>query len=195
MILTRTKTVLSSNVLAQAFGIAFFAALTGLSARVTIPFLPIPFTLQVFVVLLAGLTLGARGGALSQAAYVGAISAGLPLDARMLGPAVWLQPTAGYLIGFVAAAYLVGWLADQLSGRLRGAQLFACLAGIACIYFFGVLWLSFFFLRGDVMKGILVGAAPFVVVDSIKAMMAAIVAGPSRQALKSLSGGWNGFRG
>ena len=54
-------------------------------------------TLQVLAVLLAGLVLGPRDGALSQLAYLAAITAGLPLDARALGPAVWLTPDAGYL--------------------------------------------------------------------------------------------------
>jgi biotin transport system substrate-specific component len=196
MILTKTKTIVSSQVIAQTLGIALFAAITGLAARITIPlpFTPIPFTLQVFVVLLAGMTLGARGGALSQLAYLGAITAGMPLDARLMGPAVWLQPTAGYLVGFVAAAYAVGWIAERWSGRTRGALFIAGLAGVACVYFFGVLWLSIFFLQGDLAKGILAGAVPFLVIDSIKALMAASATDMARQALVTLSGGRHGIR-
>ena len=55
-----------------------------------------PITFQVLVVLLAALSLGAKAGAVSQALYLAAISAGLPLDAKGLGVAVWTQPTAGY---------------------------------------------------------------------------------------------------
>jgi biotin transport system substrate-specific component len=197
MVLSRTQTPVLSRTLTRAVSIVLFAALTGLAARVAIPlpFTPIPFTLQVFVVLLAGLTLGARGAALSQMAYVSAITAGLPLDTRMLGPAVWLTPTAGYLVGFIAAAYVAGWISEQSAGRTRTALLAAGLAGVLAIYFFGVLWLTIFFLRGDVAKGLLTGAAPFLVVDSIKAVMAASAAGLSRQALHNAWGGWHGFRG
>lgn len=197
MVLSRTDTLSLTRTLAQAASIALFAALTGLAARVAIPlpFTPVPFTLQVFVVLLAGLTLGARKGALSQVAYMAAITAGLPLDARMLGPAVWLAPTAGYLIGFVAAAYIAGWIAERLTGKTPLALLLAGVAGVIAIYCCGVVWMSSLFLHGDLVKGFFAGAAPFIMVDLIKAAMAASAAGLSREAMQKWFGGWHGFSG
>jgi biotin transport system substrate-specific component len=197
MVLSQARTWNLTRALTQTAGVALFAALTGLAARVAIPlpFTPIPFTLQVFVVLLAGLTLGARGGAVSQIAYLAAITAGLPLDARMLGPAVWLAPTAGYLVGFIAAAFAVGWIAERLSGKTPAAKLIAGAVGVACIYLCGVSWLTILFLHGDLLKGFLAGAAPFLVLDLIKALMAATAAGLSRDSMHRFFGGQHDFGG
>ncbi|MBE0689717.1 MAG: biotin transporter BioY, partial [Anaerolineae bacterium] len=77
-------------------GIAGFALLTTIAARISIPMEPVPFTFQPLAVLLAGMVLGARDGMISQLLYVIMIAAGLPLDSRALGPAALLGPTAGY---------------------------------------------------------------------------------------------------
>ena len=69
----------------RLLAIAALTALTAIGARITIPLEPVPFTFQVLAVLLAGMLLGARDGALSQLAYVGLIALNLPLDA----PARW----------------------------------------------------------------------------------------------------------
>lgn len=190
MILTHTQRTVAAQRLARLAAILAFGALTGLAARVTIflPFTPIPITLQVFAVLLSGLVLGSRAGALSQLAYLAALTAGLPLDARMLGPAVWLQPTAGYLVGFVAGAFAAGWVWERTGGRLPGAAFLAGAAGIAGIYLPGFLWLTAFFLHGDLRQGILLGVAPFLVIDSLKAALAASLAEIGRKVLRRLPG-------
>lgn len=188
MILADSRKTAAIRPLARTAAILGFAALTGLAARVVIPLTPVPVTLQVLAVLLAGLVLGPRGGALSQLAYLAAITAGLPLDARMLGPAVWLQPTAGYLVGFVFGAYAAGWVRERLSGRIPGAAFVAGLAGILGIYIPGALWLTVFFLHGDPIKGILLGVAPFIVIDLIKAAAAAALAEAGHEVLNRLPG-------
>jgi biotin transport system substrate-specific component len=190
MILTNARRIVSLQQLARLGTILAFAALTGLAARVTIflPFTPVPITLQVLAVLLAGLVLGSRVGALSQLAYLAAVTTGLPLDARMLGPAVWLQPTAGYLVGFVVGAFAAGWVWEHASSRFPGAAFVACAVGIAGIYLPGALWLTVFFLHGDLIKGVLLGVAPFLVIDSLKAAAAAALAEIGRGALRRLPG-------
>ena len=107
-------------------GVLIFAALTALTARFSfrLPFTPVPITLQVLAVLLAGLVLGARGGAASQLTYLGMIAVGLPFTASGLaGPAAFFSPTAGYLLAFVPAAFVVGALARpgwrDCPGRVR----------------------------------------------------------------------------
>ena len=127
MLLSQPRTILSHRALARILAVGAFAALTAVSARATVelPFTPVPVTLQVLVVLLSGLVLGPVDGAASQLAYLAAIAAGLPLDARMLGPAVWATPTAGYLAGFVPCAFVAGWVAARARGRMRGAELLA----------------------------------------------------------------------
>jgi biotin transport system substrate-specific component len=168
-----------------------FAAATAVSARVTIelPFTPVPVTLQVLVVLLAGLALGPRDGALSQLAYLAAITAGLPLDARMLGPAVWATPTAGYLAGFAAGAFAAGWTAQRVRGRLPGAELLAGAAGTLVLYAVGATWLTVFFLHGDPAAGFAAGVAPFILIDSLKAAAAALLSASGRGVLRTLTGG------
>ncbi len=190
MLLTQARTFLSSRSLARIAAVGAFAALSAISARVTInlPFTPIPVTLQVLVALLAGLILGPRDGALSQLAYLAAITAGLPLDARALGTAVWATPTAGYLIGFAAGAFAAGWVAQRVRGRLPGAELLAGAAGMAAIYAVGATWLTVFFLHGNLASGFAAGVAPFILIDSLKAAAAALASGIGRSAFRALTG-------
>ncbi len=168
--------------LAYAGGIALFAAFTALTARITIPlpFTPVPITLQVMAALLAGLVLGPRGGAISQLAYLAAVAAGLPLDARGLGPAALLGPTAGYLLGFAPAAFVTGWLAERLHimGSVWAGSFIAALAGVAVIYAGGLAWLMP--TAGSLGAAWTLGAAPFILVDLGKALIAAAVAGSGR---------------
>jgi biotin transport system substrate-specific component len=190
MLNTQARPILSSRAIARIAAIAGFAALSALSARVTVtlPFTPVPVTLQVLAVLLAGLVLGPRDGALSQLAYLGAITAGLPLDARMLGPAVWVTPTAGYLIGFVAGAYAAGWVAQRARNRFPGAEFLAGAAGIFAIYAVGATWLTLFFLHGDALKGFAAGVAPFILIDSLKAVLASGFSEIGRGAVRKFTG-------
>ena len=155
-----------------------FAALTALTARITLylPGNPVPITLQVMAMLLAGLVLGAKDGALSQILYIATITAGLPVDANGLGTAAWASPTAGYLIGFVAGAFVAGYLAEQGLRRNRILRFAAGMAGVAAIYFIGALWLTYGFLGGDWSKGWALGIAPFMVIDIAKAIIAAMLA-------------------
>lgn len=158
-----------------------FIVLTALSARVSIPLEPVPFTLQVLVVLLSGLVLGARDGALSQLGYVGLIGLGLPLDARGLGGAALFGPTGGFLMGFIAGAGLVGWLAERGAQRLAWRWL-AGLVGVALIYLLGVLHLAAYagLALGRAWE---LGAQPFVLLDVVKALLAAGLAETLRAVL------------
>jgi biotin transport system substrate-specific component len=181
----------TTDALARIAAIGAFSALTALSARLTIalPFTPVPVTLQVLAVLLAGLVLGPRDGALSQLAYLAAITIGLPLDARMLGPAVWLTPDAGYLLGFVGGAFAAGWTARRARGRIPGAELIAGAAGIFAIYAAGAAWLTVFFLHGNLAAGFAAGVAPFILIDALKAALAAGLSGTGRSMVRFVTGG------
>jgi biotin transport system substrate-specific component len=192
MLATHIQTRTNHPLLVRALSIAGFAALTALAARLTInlPFTPVPLTLQVLAVLLAGLVLGARDGAASQLVYVAAVTAGLPLDARGLGTAVWATPTAGFLLGFIAGAFVAGWLAEQGLRRNPALRLAAGLAGVIVIYLFGALWLSVGFLGGDLGKGWSLGVAPFIAIDLAKAIIASGLAEAARSGLTRATGAW-----
>ncbi len=153
-----------------------FAAITALSARITIPlpFTPVPITLQPLAVVLSGLVLGARAGAAAQLVYLGLIVTGLPLDARGLGPAAFFGPTAGYLIGFVPAAFVAGWLEEQFSAQSWWGNFLAAIAGMLVIYLVGASWLAV--MLGSMEKAWLGGVAPFILLDLVKAVVAASVA-------------------
>jgi len=124
-----------------------FASFTALAARIALPlpFTPVPITGQTLAVLLSGVLLGSRRGALAQLAYLAQGAAGLPVFAGgRAGLGVLLGPTGGYLVGFVLAAGLVGWLAER-GWRLHTGRLFvALLLGNLVIYLCAALWLARF---------------------------------------------------
>ncbi len=176
MYVTRPAIGLAGTTVRRWATVAALAGLTALASRLTIelPGTPVPLTLQTACVLLSGLLLGARAGAGAQALYLATIAAGLPLDARLLGPAAFAGPTAGYLLGFVAAAATAGYLAGQLGRRPAGLAV-ASLAGLAALYLCGTAWLSLWMGAG-LAQAIGAGVLPFLVPDLAKATLAAIAA-------------------
>jgi biotin transport system substrate-specific component len=181
---TKSLTLYMNQTVARRVeGILFFTALTALTARITIelPFSPVPITLQTLAVVLAGLVLGARGGAMAQLLYLGLIAAGLPVDARGLGPAAFFGPTAGYLLGFVPAAFVTGWLAERFAARSWWGNFAAAIAGMLTIYWVGASWLAV--MLGSWQKAWLGGVAPFILLDLGKATIAAAVAESGKRLL------------
>jgi len=160
-----------------------FALLTGLSAQVRIytPFSPVPFTLQVLPVLLAGAVLGRYFGGASQLAYLAMGAAGLPVFAGWrFGPAVLLGPTGGYLIGFLLAAFVTGWLVHSSdNARSTPRIILAMAAGMGIIYTLGTLQLALL-LGLDARQAVAAGILPFVGLDLVKILAAA---GLARAAL------------
>ena len=158
--------------------IAGFALLTAAGAKVTIPVpgSPVPGTLQTLPVLLAGLLLGARLGAGSQAAYLLLGIFGLPVFALPgAGPAYLLGPTGGYLLGFVASPWIVGAVAPPRPGTGFPRRFLAVLAGILAIHAAGVVWLSLFYL--PVSAAFSAGSLPFLGFDLAKGILACGLAG------------------
>ncbi|MGD0749931.1 MAG: biotin transporter BioY [Anaerolineales bacterium] len=141
--------------------------------RITLPFTPVPITGQTFAVLLVGAALGARRGAASLLLYLIQGLLGLPFFAGgASGLAYFLGPTGGYLVGFVAAAGLVGLLAARGLDRRIPTALLAFLAGEVVIYLFGVAWLSIFL---GIPHAIAAGLLPFLLGDVIKLAAAGLV--------------------
>ncbi len=171
--------VLGSRVLPRSSVIGLtmitgFALLTALLAQwqIHLPFTPVPVTGQTLGVLLAGAALGSRAGAASQGLYwiLGAV--GLPFYAG--GTGGWEHATgstAGYLAGFLVAAWVVGRLAESRQDRRVLTSIPAMLTGSAIIYAFGITWLMIS-LKTDLPQAISWGFAPFVVGDLIKVVAA-----------------------
>src|SRR5512133_3318612 len=157
-----------------------FALLTALGAVVQIPIGPVPITLQVLFVLLSGLVLGSRLGALSQIEYLAIGFAGAPVFAGgKAGIVALLGPTGGYLVGFVVAAYLAGLIAESAMRDGRVRFFVAGLIGTATIYVAGMLWLATWFAVGRGTSWIVemgsawqFGVLPFIAVAAGKAVLA-----------------------
>lgn len=172
-ILDRRQQDTRVNLALQAAGIALFTILMIVSAKLSFetgnP--EVPFTMQVFVVLFSGMVLGARNGAITQVIYVMLIASGQPFDTRSLGAAALFGPTGGYLLGFIPAAFIAGYLVEKAGTRLWQRWL-AGVAGIAVIYLFGASHLGLY-VGLDLGNMWAVGVAPFIVYDLMKALIAA----------------------
>jgi biotin transport system substrate-specific component len=156
-------------------GVLGFVALMILGAhvRIPLPWTPVPVTLQTMFLHLAGASLGGGLGALSQALYLGLGAVGVPVfTGGAAGTAALLGPTAGYLVGFVAAAALTGWLVNRRPepGMLRILGGMAC--GILVVYACGASWLLWS-LQLTPMQALLQGVLPFLAGDVVKLVAAA----------------------
>jgi len=150
--------------------------LIALSAQVAIllPFSPVPVTGQTLAVLLVGALLGSRRGSLAVLTYVLQGLAGLPVFAGgAFGLARLLGPTGGYLVGFVAAAFLVGLLAERGWDRRVSTTAAAMTLGNLVIYATGALWLAAFV--GGLDQALAMGVAPFIPGDLLKIGAAALL--------------------
>lgn len=116
---------------------AVFAALIAIGAFIRVHLPVVPFTMQLPLVCLAGLVIGPRRGALAAALYLAIGLIGIPVFANGGGPAYVLQPSFGYLLGFIPAAALAGLIA-QKSGASYLRLAIACAAGILVIYTVGI---------------------------------------------------------
>lgn len=148
--------------------------LAGLSAQVAVylPFTPVPISGQTFAFLLIGATLGSRRGALSLLTYVAQGAAGLPVFAGgAAGLAVLLGPRGGYLLGMVAGAYVVGWLAERGWDRHVLRSALAMVLASAVLYAIAVPWLAVA-LGQNLEAALALGFAPFIIGDSLKIALA-----------------------
>ena len=139
---------------------------------VWIPYSPVPVTGQTFAVLMLGVLLGARRGGLCVLAYVIEGLAGLPVFAGGAGGIGWLiGPTGGYLVGFIAAAVVVGYLAECGWDKKVWTTILAMLAGNICIYTFGIAWLAVLMVENKFKMGVY----PFIAGDVFKIILAAVL--------------------
>ena len=148
----------------------------GAAAQFQVPFYPVPMTLQTLVVLVVGAAYGWRLGSATLMAYLAEGAIGFPVFAGPVGGlAPLIGPTAGYLFGFVAAAFVTGWLSERGWDR-SVLRLFVAMAlGHILILAAGFGWLAFGMKLG-VEKAWLVGIAPFIAASLIKnALGAALV--------------------
>lgn len=159
------------DVLLVVAGSLLIAALAQI--EILLPFTPVPITGQTFGVLLIGAALGSKRGVAALLLYITEGALGLPFFAGgASGVGILTGATAGYLVGFVAAAYIVGLLAERGLERSLRTSIIPFLVGTIVIYIFGVAWLAI--VLGGLGKAIVAGALPFLLGDAIKLVAAAL---------------------
>lgn len=151
------------------------AAFVGVSAQIaiTLPFTPVPLTMQPFAVLLAGAALGLRRGAAGMLLYVLVGLAGVPWFAQQHGGSAVLHAASfGYLLAYPFVAGLVGALAARGGDRTVLRTAATMTTGLLTIYAFGVPWLMAT-LNVGLAEGLALGVAPFLLGDAVKVALAA----------------------
>lgn len=168
---TPSPTRSTSTDLALIASFAGLIAVLGIVPPIVVG-LPVPITLQTMGIMLAGLILGPRRGALAVLVFLALVAVGLPLlSGGRGGLGVFAGPSAGYLAGFVLGAYVTGWIRERLDGKVPQVAAFftaAVVGGIGAVYLLGVpvlVWrtganplASLVFLPGDLIKAALATA-------------------------------------
>jgi len=158
--------------------VAAGAALTAIAAQIAVPMWPVPITGQTLAVLLVGLSLGAVRGGLSLALYAVLGIVGLPVFSdSSSGWNIIAGPTGGYIIGFIFAAVLTGWLAQLSWDRKIVRAILAAFAGTAVTFAVGLPWLAASLgtlgLPNDLQSVLTAGLYPFIVGGVVKAILGA----------------------
>jgi biotin transport system substrate-specific component len=151
------------------------AVLTAYAAQLVIPMWPVPITAQTLAVLLVGSVLGATRGAISLIVYFSMGAVGLPVFSA--ATSLSFGPTFGYLVGFIAAAALVGYLSQRGWHKSVSGVLGSFAIANSVIYLFGLPWLAFALgslgAANDLASVAAAGFAPFILGDVIKMTLAA----------------------
>jgi len=159
------------DVILILLGALFVAGLAQI--EIPLPFTPVPITGQTLGVLLVGATLGSKRGAASLISYLTLGTIGLPFFAGGAhGINILIGATGGYLIGFIMAAYVIGFLAERGLERNVRTSLLPFLIGTVIIYVCGVAWLAI--VLGSFGRAIAAGLLPFLIGDSIKLIAASL---------------------
>ena len=158
-----------------AIGIVGFAVALALASQVAVPIpgTPVPITLQPLVVVLAGMWLGPTAGAASMLLYLAVGATGLPVFSPFGAPGIarFVGPTGGYLFAYPFAAFVAGWLARRSSSLL--GRWVAALAGTSVLLLGGLIQLAV--ITGSVSQALPLAIHPFVPLDAVKALVAALL--------------------
>ncbi len=147
--------------------------IVALSAQISVPMVPVPMTLQTLAISVVGLTFGARLAAATLVAYLAQACMGLPFFAGgAAGLPYMLGPTGGFLVGFVAMAWLTGYMVERGFGQGLLRLFIAAFIPALLLFAPGVLWL-WTVTPLDLQGAIMAGAAPFQIGGLVKSALAA----------------------
>ena len=161
--------------------------LIGISAQfsISLPFSPVPITGQTLIILLIGVLLGKNRGAAAVGLYILQGAAGLPVFAGgKSGLATLAGPTGGYLVGFLAAVYVVGILSELRHNNSIIYTVFSLIIGNVIIYAFGLMWLVKYVGESQALS---LGFYPFIVGDILKIVIGTLVLSGSHMALSLIN--------
>jgi biotin transport system substrate-specific component len=157
-----------------------------LSAKISVPFWPVPMTLQTFAIMFIAAAYGSRLAVATVLAYLAEGFIGIPVFAyATAGPSYFLGTTGGFLIGFLFAAAIVGWAADRGWDRSPTRLGAAMVVGDAIVFLLGFIWLAWFAHRFDAAgvrledgAGVAIawqyGVANYLLGDALKIAIAAL---------------------
>lgn len=187
----RDTTLLTATMGQLSLARKLFAVLAGslliaIAAQISVPFWPVPLTLQGLAVLLVGFAFGSRLGAATVIAYLVEGAAGLPVFANGgAGLPYMMGPTGGFLLGFVAMAWIAGLAAERGIARSVVGAIFAGLVAAIALYVIGIAWpmsvAAVFGIEGGWVGQAFSGyywtyfIAPFLLGDAVKIVIAALV--------------------
>lgn len=176
----------TSRLLRSLLMVVAGSLLLAVSAKLQVPFWPVPMTMQTYAVILLGAVLGWRLGTASVLFYLAQGVFGLPVFAAGGGLLYFAGPTGGYLAGFAAAALVVGLLAERGWDRRLPTALLMMAAGTLVILVLGVAWLSVFL--GSFDKAVAAGLMPFLTGAVFKTLLAAATAPLAWKLVERLRG-------
>ena len=169
-----TRSLANSNRAVKVAAVVFGSLLIAAASQIEVPFFPVPMTMQTFAVLLVGLLFGSRLGAAAVLVYLAEAAFGLPVLSGAGNIAtLFVKPaTAGYLVGFVGAAFVAGLIVERTAGRLWGVVA-AAVAGEVVLMSLGVAFLASMIGAESAFK---FGFLPFILGDVLKIVLAVAVA-------------------
>lgn len=149
---------------------AMFASLTAIFSQICIPIGPIPINFALVSVLISGSLLGSKYGAISQVIYVLLGCVGLPVFSGFTGGiGILLGPTGGYILGYVLAAFISGFLIRRCESK-ELIKFMYLLLSVACCYFVGTLWFIMI-TNNNLYNVVLLCVIPFIPADMIKIIL------------------------
>ncbi len=171
---------------------ALFTALmiAGTFIRIPFPFLPVTF--QTFICALAGMLLGPRLGALSMTVYMLLGLTGIPVFTGGGGFPYIFKPSFGFILGFIAGAYVIGTVSKKLGKPLFSNNVKALLAGLFTIYSIGIFYMLLIMrvYLGNQEAGllfVLYSNLPYMAKDTLLFLIAAVISGSVLPRLQSLN--------
>ncbi|WP_370208566.1 biotin transporter BioY [Pararhodobacter marinus] len=177
-----------ASFLTRALAVLGGSAVIALGAQVSVPMVPVPMSLQTLAVLLVGLTAGSRLGAAAVLAYLVEGALGLPVFAGgHFGLPYMIGPTGGFLLGFVAMAFLAGLMAERGVARGFAGIVATGLLASVVLYVPGIAWLDAV-TPLDLWGALNAGMVPFLPGDAVKIAIAALVVTGAWAALRTRRG-------